>query len=357
MALPYGFTSLAELAHERVTEVGQDVVWDAVTASVNEWERVVSQMLEVLAWRTTSFKMREMLPGGAQYQTLHEAGAPLITKSRGYYELSFPLQMGGYSFGLTERSWAYLTVEEMARLTSDGLRADADWLRRLMLAALFTNTSWTFKDELHGSLAIQPLANGDTQEYVFRGDSSMATDNHYLAQAAAISDTDDPFPTIYEELAEHVGVDGPYVAYIPTNLKTAVMGLTSFSEVKDSDLVPSVTNDYVKPGAEGAIPTFSGRVLGKSSEVWIVNWPSLPDNYILGLALNASPKVLAWREHVPQELRGLRTVRITNDRNGLYEIQFKRDAGFGARNRVAGLVYQIGSATYSAPTSLAAPIR
>ena len=357
MTLPYGFTDLAELKHERVSTVGVDVVWDAVQASVQEWNRVVAQLLETLAWRTTAFKMREMMPGGAEYQTLDEYGAPLITKSRGYYDLAFPLQAAGYAFGLTERSWAYMTVEEFARLTSDGLRADAAWLRRLMLAAIFTGSSWTFNDPLYGSLTIQPLANGDSTEYVFRGDVSTATDDHYLAQSAAISDTDDPFPTIYEELAEHVGVDGPYVAYIPTNLKTAIMSLTSFSEVKDPDLVPSVNNDFVRPGTVSAIPTFSGRVLGKSSEVWIVNWPSLPDNYIFAAALNASPKLLAWREHEPPELRGLRTVQVENLKNGLYEVLFKRDAGFGVRNRVAALMYQIGAASYSAPSGWTAPIR
>jgi hypothetical protein len=88
--------------------------------------------------------------------------------------------------------WRGLRLQPRQREAGDGRRrepadlealaADADWMRRHVLAAVLDNASWNYSDEQHGTLAVQPLANNDAVTYVKRS-GQTATDNHYLAQA------------------------------------------------------------------------------------------------------------------------------------------------------------------------------
>ncbi len=349
----YGFTGLAHLANERVTTVGVEQVWDAIARSAELHSRVTNQMLASIVERTTAFQERIYLAGSGTLQPIDEWGNPVPTRAEGYYDVAYPLQMGGDAFGWNRVSYAKATVAEANRLTLEAMRKDADWMRRHMLAALFDNASYTFNDTEHGALTVQPLANNDSVTYL-RRDGSSATDDHYLAQTAAIDDSNNPFPTIYQELVEHPVNAAPFVVYTPTNLVASIEALATFNAVKDADVVPGTGSDYVPAGGYEDIRLFGDEVLGKVGHVWVVEWASLPDNYMLGFAMGASPAVLAMREDPEQTLQGL---FLESDTDGnLRTLRLIRRAGFGVRNRVGAVVYQIGAASYSVPSGYDAPL-
>jgi hypothetical protein len=233
------------------------------------------------------------------------------------------------------------------------LEGDFRWMRDHVLAALLSPAAWTFNDPLYGDLEIQPLANGDSVTYqVTAGGDAAATDNHFLAQASAISDTDDPFPVIYDELREHPENTGEILALIPTNVKTAVEGLDAFRPARDPNLQPSSTIDVLVGDLGVQVP---GRIIGyHTARVWIAEWPSLPSNYLVALA-TGGPRPLRMREDPEPELQGFNLVARRDD-HPFYESQYVRRAGFGAWNRVGALAYRIGNASYAAPAGYTAPV-
>lgn len=350
-AVAYGFIGLEHLAARRVSDGNMRLVAEAVQASVDEYNRQATAALAELAETTTEYSARYLLPGGGTLQPLDEWGNPMVVRSEGYYDVAFPIQQAGTAWGNNRVTRALMTVEEANRETMSALQRDADWMRRHMLAALFDNTTWTYVDKLKGSLTVQPLANGDTVSYL-RKSGVSATDTHYYAQANAISDADNPFDTWHAELNEHPENSGPYVAYIPSNLKGSIMGLSDFIDAVDTN---------VNPGA--LAPTLTGRldrgfgdtVLGYVNGIWVVEWSILPDNYGIVVARGAQTPTLMMREFDSPALKGLFIENYSPDGN-LHEFRFIRMAGFGAYNRVGALAFRIGNGAYAIPTGYSTPL-
>lgn len=347
----FGFIGYEDLADERINATNARIVDQAIRASVEEHNRQVSAALAELVQPTQDYTVRYKLGSGGTLQPLDEWGNPLPVKDAGYYDVAFPIQGGGTAWGDNRVSRAMMTVGEADRLTLGALRRDADWMRRHMLAALFDNTTWSFVDEEKGTLTVQPLANGDAVTFP-RNNGTLATDTHYYAQAGAISDAANPFPTWLAELNEHPENGGPYVAYIPTNVKTAVQGLANFIEVADAAVNPGI----MAPQLNGSIPRGIGdQVIGYVDGVWVVEYSFLPDNYGIVVARGAETKPLGMREYPAAALRGLFTENHSPDGN-LNEYRFIRYAGFGAWNRVGALAFRIGNGAYAIPTGYTTPV-
>lgn len=347
--LAYGFVGMAHLGNERLTTVGQQAVWDAIQQSAAEHTRQLNALLEGFVARTTLNKMRFYQPGADTLQPLDEYGNPLVVRPSGYYDVAFPIDGGGTAWGSNRVSRELMTVDEANRNTLNALRADADWVRRHILAAVFDNVTWTYADPEVGSLTIQPLANGDTVTYLKVG-GATATDTHYLAQANAIDDSNNPFDDIYDELMEHAGAMGPVIVYVPTNLTTAIEGLTDFVPIGDPDIRYGTGVDQV----QGAINRgFGDEILGKANKCWIVEWRALPDSYMIGW--DSSKQVLGMREYPSTSLQGFFPENFSPDGN-LQEMRMIRYAGFGAMNRAAALVYRVGNGSYAIPTGYGAPL-
>jgi hypothetical protein len=169
--------------------------------------------------RSVTFaKKRYKLPSGSTLQPLDQWGNPLPKQPSGSYEVALPIQGGGTAWGDNRVTRAKMTVADANDFTWMVMTEDMDWMARHVLAAIFTNITWTYTDDNDeiGDLTIQPLANNDSVVYTRKGGQS-STDNHFLAQANAISDTDNPFPTIKNELMEHPSNSGDVVSYVPTN--------------------------------------------------------------------------------------------------------------------------------------------
>ena len=348
----FGFIGYEDLADERVVDGRVQMVDAAIRASVNEHNRQVSAAMMELAERTTDYTRRYKIGGAGTLQPLDEWGNPLPVKDAGYYDVAFPLQGGGTAWGDNRVSRAMMTVGEADRFTLGALRRDADWMRRHMLAALFDNTTWTYVDEEKGSLTVQPLANNDAVTFL-RNNGTFATDNHYYAQAAAIADASNPFPTWLTELKEHPENGGPFVAYVPTNLKASVQALSNFLDVADPNvnqgiMAPTLVNNSVGRG-------FGDEVIGYVDGVFVVEWSFLPDDYGIVVARGAAAKPLMMREYPAAGLQGLFTENHSPDGN-LNEYRFIRYAGFGAYNRVGALAFRIGNGAWATPTGYATPL-
>jgi hypothetical protein len=348
----FGFVGYEDLADERVVDGNVRMVNDAIRASLDEHNRQVNAALLELVERTTDYTVRYKIGGAGTLQPLDEWGNPLPVKDVGYYDVAFPIQGGGTAWGDNRVSRALMTVAEADRLTVGMLRRDADWMRRHILATLFDNTTWSFVDEEKGTLTVQPLANNDTVTYL-RNNGTLATDNHYYAQAGAIADAANPFPTWLTELKEHPENAGPFVAYIPTNVKAAVQGLANFIDVADPNvnpgiLAPTLTNATLVRG-------FGDEVIGYVDGVYVVEWSFLPDNYGIVVARGAETKPIRMREYPAASLQGLFVENYSPDGN-LNEYRFIRYAGFGAYNRTAALAFRIGNAAWANPAGYSTPL-
>lgn len=348
--LAYGFTGKEHLLGKRLSEVGTATVWDMVRESVGEYNRQLNSLMAGLAFPTILHKERFRLPTAGTLQPLDEYGNPRPEQLGSYFDVAYPIQGGGTAFGTNRVTSELLTVEEVNGMAIERIQRDADWMRRHMLAALFTNTTWAYDDEEFGSLTIQCLANSDTVAYNFTG-GSVATDTHYLAQASAIDDSNNPYDDIYTELMEHPSNSGPVVAYIPTNLVATTKALTAFTDVGDPDLrYGTATTQIAAPFAR----RFGDEVLGKVDNVWVVEWRALPSSYIVAHAEGGGAP-LGMRQYPAAALQGLFTENHSPDGN-LRESRFIRYAGFGVRNRVSALVYRIGNGSYAIPTGYTAPL-
>lgn len=349
--IAYGFVGSEHLFDQRLEEIGTATVYSMIQESVDEWTRQANAMMSILARPTALHKERYYLPGTGTLQPLDEWGNPKPTKPEGYFDVAYPLQGGGDAWGSNRVSRAYMTLEEANRHTQNAIRRDCDWLDRHILTALFDNVAWVFDDERWGNLTVEPLANNDSVTYNFKSGSSAA-DDHYLNQNATISDANNPYPTMRQELDEHPGNTGPYIAYIAEGLRDTTEALTGFIPLDDPDIQYGSAADLV---ASPINPGFGDEVLGKvENECWVVLWRALPANYIIMHAQGGGPP-LAMRQHEPSELQGFFMENHSPDGN-IRETRMIRYAGFGARNRISACVMEVDNASYSIPSGYDAPL-
>lgn len=347
----YGFHNLQDLANERVTTVGVDVVNTAVENAVAEHNRQIDALTDFFVQRTQAFKTRFTSVTGAKLQPLDQNGRARPIKPGGYYDVGLPLEMGGTAWGYNYVTGEKLTVGEVARVTSTMLTADTRWMRDHILAALFDNDGWTFVDPEHGSLTVLPLANGDSQVYqMLSGGDIGTTSQHYLATASAIADVTNPYPAIYTNLIQHPENGGQVVAFISPTLSTATKALANFVDVADPNITPGSTTAQLSGTLGGSLP---GQLLGYVDGVWIVEWRALPDDYLIATTTEGD-RPIAMREDPEASLRGFKKVADRDD-HPFYERQYLRRAGFGAWNRVGATVQRFGNGTYAIPTGFANP--
>lgn len=349
----YGFEGLQSVFDKRVNEVGVREVIDAIEQSVAEHNRQMDALIALFAEPTTDFKVRFQSPTVARLQPLDEHGRARPLQVAGHYEVAFPIQKAGAALGVTYEAMVKMTVQEANRRTAAMLEADMRWVRDHILAALYTNSAWTFADDEHGNLTIQPLANNDgTIYYVPTGGDAGIQDNHYLAQANSISDAANPFPTIYDELVEHPENGDEVIVFAPTNLRSSIEGLSGFHEIQDPNITPGIASDRLTATLGVPVP---GQVIGYVDRCWIAEWRSLPDNYLIAVTTGGA-KPLRMRQHPEPELQGFRRDEGQREDYPYFESQWVRRAGFGAWNRVGALVYRIGNASYAIPTGYSSPM-
>lgn len=360
----YGALGIAEAAAERtyVSAIGQQLVYEAVQAELarhsDELNSVIGLFVE---GKTTDYKRRYELPGGGYLQPLGTQGAPGGVKAAGSWDVAFPIMDFGASFSRDRVGRAYMTVAQLNKHLDTIMIQDRNTVRREIMKALLDNgggASVSFKDPIYGTLALQPLANGDSVVYPpVLGSDDEATDNHYIETnyaASGISDTNDPTKTVRDELEEHFGA--PTGGSNIVMLTTPTIANYIMEELTEAD---DVVNRFIDPGSNTDIPVglpagTPGRVRGVCNSVWIVEWRSLPANYAIGIHADA-PKPLMMREDPADTGLGSGLQLVAEDeqfpfKNSYYSHRF----GFAVGNRLNGVVLEFGTGgSYTVPTGYA----
>ena len=353
MTALYGFVDLPDLFNSRVSEVGASVVDAAIQRTMDEYNRQIEALTGLFCRRTTDYTARFKTPGIGRSQPLDDNGRALPIKAIGYHDVAWPIQGAGASWGANFKTREKMTVGDVNNTLATILGSDATWVRDHILSAAFNHLPWTFNDEEKGALIIQGLANGDSALYQqITGSMAPAPDNHYYAQPLPISDAADPFPIIEAELSEHPENGGRPIALIPTNLKSSVMALSEFVQAPLTEVQLGSGERYLTAALGIAVP---GTVMGfHNSGVWLVEWKSLPNDYIVAVTPEGE-RPLSMREEPEASLQGFVTLKDRED-TPFTEYQWVRWAGFGGWNRVGALVYRINASAYAIPAGYTAPI-
>lgn len=351
----YGFLELKDVFSQRVVDTTIDVVDAAIQASVDEHNRQMNALLDLFVERTTEYKGRFLQTTAHRLQPLDDNGRARPVKVAGYYDLGWPIQQAGSAWGSNFVTRAKMTVGDANRITASMLEADMRWVRDHVLAALFTDASWTFSDDQYGDITVENLADGGTETYqILAGADAMATDDHIAGEANAINDgTDNAFIRLYDDLMEHPENGGEVIALIASNLKATATDLDTFFERSDPNIRLGSGSAELVGALGSAVP---GTLLGydSASGAWIVEWAALPSSYIVGVT-TAGVRPLRMREDPEPELQGFIRVAERDDHPFL-ESQWLRRCGFGAYNRVGAYVAEIGDASYDVPTGYTSPM-
>jgi hypothetical protein len=275
-------------------------------------------------------------------------------KANGGWDVSYPLEDFGASFAADDVTMAYMTVGDLERHINTVINQDRNTRRFEMLYRIFHGVATTFVDPLWGSLTIQPLAVGDAGVLFppVLGSETEATENHYLESgyaASAISDTNNPYATIRDELEEHFGAPtaGSDIAVFINPAQTAkTVALTDFVEVEDHGVRLGTQTDQTR-----MLPNIPGRIIGRVSGVWVSEWRYIPSGWAFGIHLDA-PKPLKIRVDPADTGLGSGLQLVATDKDYPFTTSHWRDRfGIGTANRLNGVAFEFGiGGTYTAPS-------
>lgn len=353
----FGILGLSDNDRSYLNTIGQEVVYTASQALLQQYNAdLMSAMSIFVEGQTTSFKERYKLPGGGRLQRRGGLAQSAAVKAYGSWDVAYPLEDFGAQLAESDIAMAYMTMQEYNRHLDTVMIQDMNTVRFEMLKALFNSTAATFVDPINGSLSIERLANGDSVVYPpALGSETEATDNHYLESnyaATAISDTNNPYVTIREELEEHfgTGTGGDNIVVFINNAETP-----ETEDLSDFDAVP---DRFISVGSNtdvpNGLPNVPGKVIGRTNGVWVVEWRWMPANYMFGLHLEA-PKPLKMRVDPADTGLGTGLQLVGTDATyPLASAHYRHRFGFGCANRLNGVVMELGTGgSYTVPTAYA----
>jgi len=338
--------------------LGQQVIYDAVNMLLMEHNADLAAAEAVFIEGTTSdFKFRYKLPGGGRLQRRGRQAPSGSVKAGGEWDIALPLEDFGAQISASDIDFAYMTAQDLDRHLKTVRQQDLNTRRYEILYGLLNNTERSHVDQTgRGTLAIEPLANGDAVLYPpVLGSESEATDDHYLESgyaASAISDTNNPYATGADELEEHFGAPtggSNIVAFINNAQVAKTRALTDFVPVSDMGIDPGQDTPTISGLPEG----LPGRVLGRmdGAGVWVSEWRWVPANYMVFIHLDA-PKPLMKRIDPAETGLGMGLQLVaTNDAYPFTSAHYRNRFGLGCGNRLNGVILELGTGgTYSIPT-------
>ena len=352
----YGFHTLEDIFNNQLSTLDIPVVQDALFAAMEAYAAEWSGMMDLLIERTTQPRERVRMPGSGTLQPLDDNGVPVPTRSVASYMTAYPMYNAGDALATTRKARAKMTVGQLNANVAEVMRKDYDWNIRHALAAIFDSSSYDFVDENDdiGTLTILPLANGDTVVYPKVG-GAPATDTHYLADANAISDSNNHIATIIDELEEHPENSGLIVVYVASDLVPSIEALSDFIPARSTTgLVQYGTATDLTADEARAFIGFGDKIIGTVGDALIVRARRIPSTYMIGVATGAGP-VLGMREEPEAALQGLSAVPVVVNSN-IERVDFYRHAGYGVKRRYAAVVFRVGNGSYAVPTGFDAPL-
>lgn len=358
MASIFGHLGLNDTDYVYNATQGQQVIYDAIVEYTNKINAELNAALSVFVEETTSdHKRRYKLPGGGYLERVGETGRGGSVKNYGSWDVAFPLEEFQRSVSTSRVGMAYMTVKELDNHVQGVVAANVNTVRFEVLKRLFNGTQASFVDPLWGTLSVEGLANGDSVLYPpVLGSASEATENHYLESgylSSAISNTNNPYATIRDELEEHFGAmqGNSNIAVFINPAQTALSrALLDFDDFNDRYIIPGANTDTLFN-----FPTnLPGRIVGRTDGCWVVEYRWIPANYALGVHLDA-PKPLIRRVDPAATGLGDGLQLVADDMDFPFKTStWSHRFGVGAGNRLNGVALEFGDGgTYTIPTAYA----
>lgn len=337
----------------RLLALSPEPIYDAVRQLSERYEAERNEVFRVFVAETTDrWSESYKLPVGGYMQKLNQHGRPAEERPTGSWDVAYPWDTFGTGVGWDYETYAHMTAGDLDNLMRSAAIANANTHRFEILKAILNSSNYTFADKFAGNLTIRRLANAtsgsDTSTYPpVLGSTSEATEDHYLESgyaASSISDSNNPFPTIREELEEHFGT-GQVVAFINPAQRAKVEALTAFTEKTPMFTVAGQDTSVLA----GGLPSVPGKIIGAANDVLVSEWRWVPSGYIIAVDLN-QPGPLKQRVPVPTELRGFK-LEAEEENDPMFKRTWRDRFGYGAGNRLNGVVMELGTGgTYSIPS-------
>jgi hypothetical protein len=357
MGLLFGAITYDDSDRSYINNLGQRLVFEAAQSYLDKANRDMSAALAVFVEEMTdSYKERYKLPGGGRLQRRGGQAQSGAVKAGGSWDVAYPLEDFGAQLAGDDVAMAYMTAPELQRHVDTIIVQNQNTVRYEVLRRLFNNAAVTFNDPVYGSLTVQALANNDAVLYPpVQGSETEATDNHFLESgyaASAISDTNNPYVTIRDELGEHFADSSNtdnMVVFIHPNELSKTEALKGWTPVIDP---------FVLPGATVSVPTemprVPGKIVGRVAGVWVAQWRWMPANYLIGVHLDA-PAPLKMRVDPAQTGLGRGLQLVSTDEDAPFRAaHWRHRFGIGVGNRLNGVVLELGTGgSYSIPTAYA----
>ncbi len=354
----FGLAGMTASDHQFINTIGQSLTYELTQTYLALLNEDVMRAVSVFVQGTTEeHQQRYRLPGAGRMTERAEGVNGAAVRTVGSISVAFPLWDFSEQVAGTREDMAYMTAADYEAHVQGIINRYRTELRWRILNALLDSTTTTFADKRKGDLSIKPLANGDTDTYPpVSGSTSEATDNHYLESgyaATAISDTNNPYRTIYDELIEHFGggtTGGDNLIVFINQAETPeTEELTDFDPVEDR---------FIRSGDNRDVPTnlpnVPGKIIGRTNGCWVSEWREMPASYMLGLHLEA-PAPLKMR--IDPSYTGLPSGLALVAQDDSYPIQsaeWNSRFGVAVANRVNGVSLELGTGgTYTDPTAYA----
>jgi len=356
MTTIFGLAGMQATDFQFVNQVGQSLLYEMTQtylAYINaDVERAVSVFVQSV---TEDHNQRYRLPGSGLMSERAEGTNGATVRAVGSVSVGFPLFDYSEQVAGTREDLAYMTPTDYQTHIDTVVTRYRNRLRHSILNALFDATTTTFTDRRWGDLTVKPLANGDSDVYPpVAGSTTEATDNHYLESgyaATAISDTNNPYVTIRDEIVEHFEggmTGGDNIVVFINNAETAeTEDLTDFEPVEDR-FIRSGDNRDVPVN----LPNVPGRIIGRTNGCWVSEWRWIPASYMLGVHLDVSAPCKMRVDPAATGLpRGLALV-AQDDSYPIASAEWNARFGIAVANRLNGVAFELGTGgTYTDPTA------
>lgn len=357
MSAIFGLASLSASDYQYVKTAGEEVIYEATMEYTRMFTEQIARAESVfISGMTENHNERFKLPGtGRMSRRVAGVRGPAV-RAYGGWDVAFPLYDFEEAVVSDDVDFAYMTPQEYQNAVDTILNRYTVERRWQLFHALFDDqggSSETFSDRQWGNLTIVPLANGDAVTYPpVEGSITEATDDHYLETGyagTAISDANNPLVTIREELVEHFGTTTGgenVVVFCHQDETPYIEDLTDFDPVEDRFIRSGDNRDV-----PFNLPNVPGTIKGRSNGVWVVEWRHLPDNYMLGVHLDAPAPCVERVDPADTGLpRGLNLV-ATDTTHPLQSAIYRGRFGIAVRNRLNGVAMEVGTGgTYTIPT-------
>lgn len=357
-----GISTGGDVVKATVDGVDTNAIWQEFIATLNERNTARDNLLSFLGYRTTAVGDQVAQTTDVDdFEEASEFGVPKSLRAPGtFLTLGFNFK---WFDAATRFTWKFLMDADRGQVEAvhnAALEADNRLVFKACMGALFNPANRT-NDE---GLTVFGLYNADsTIPPEHAGVTFDGTHDHYLVSGAATLDGNDILD-VTRHVQHHghgdVARGGRVVVFMnPAEAEVArsiTRGATSAVDFIPSTDAPAFLTDQTivgdrAPASLGRIPIF-----GSLGSAWLSESALIPAGYIVAVAVyaggNDQRNVLAIREHVRADARGLRQIPGGNGSYPLQDSYYSRGFGTGIRQRGGAAVMQIKAAgTYDVPVA------